>query len=343
MNTDNNNHLLDALTREGVLINVSVRYWRATKKLNAEDLGLNPDDITDRLISLGHKRLLPRDKLEAFALIESRAHALVEANTFPFLGGLGHFLPNAKLQEVTTKLSELEAEFAEQKRAFLDRYGQLRQEACQEWYQAARLLVKDPDRLVAVIADSFPEAGRMESQFGFSVHLYQIQAPESIRLELVSAADQQAIAQARARAAEQAAELIRREAEAFVSDCVAALRQETARLCEEMLESIRSSKTGVHQKTLNRLIRFIDQFKQMNFVGDQQMEVELERVRNQFLSRTAEEYRSSQSARAQLENGLRALADTARMLAQQDTRDLVERFGQMGQRRFHLELEKEVA
>jgi hypothetical protein len=31
------------------------------------------------------------------------------------------------------------------------------------------------------------------------------------------------------------------------------------------------------------------------------------------------------------------------MLAQQDTRDLVERFGQMGQRRFHLELEKEVA
>ena len=28
--------LLDALTREGVLINVSVRYWRAVKKLRAE-------------------------------------------------------------------------------------------------------------------------------------------------------------------------------------------------------------------------------------------------------------------------------------------------------------------
>jgi len=35
---------------------------------------------------------------------------------------------------------------------------------------------------------------RMESQFGFRVHLYQIQAPESIRLELVRAADQQAFA-----------------------------------------------------------------------------------------------------------------------------------------------------
>ncbi len=336
-NTNHNNHLLDVLTREGVLINVSVRYWRATKKLTPEDLGLNPDDITDRLISLGHKRLLPRDKLEAFALIETRAHALVQANTFPFLGGLGHFLPNAKLQELTSKLAELETEFNAQKRSFIDRYAQLREEACREWRQAARLLVKDPDRLVAVIADSFPEAARMESQFGFSVHLYQIAVPETIQLEMVRIGDQEQIARARALAAESAAQLIRSEAEAFVAECVATLRNETARLCEQMLESIRSSKTGVHQKTLNRLIRFIEQFKQMNFVGDAQMEAELERVRHQLLQRPADEYRQDDSARASLQNGLRALAQTARELAQQDTRELVERFGQMGQRRFNLQ------
>ena len=33
------NNLLDVLTREGVLINVSVRYWRGCKKLRPEDLG----------------------------------------------------------------------------------------------------------------------------------------------------------------------------------------------------------------------------------------------------------------------------------------------------------------
>jgi len=48
------NQLLDALTREGVLITVSVRYWRATKKLTAEDLGLDPESVESRLISLGH-------------------------------------------------------------------------------------------------------------------------------------------------------------------------------------------------------------------------------------------------------------------------------------------------
>ena len=99
------------LTREGVLINVSVRYWRAHKKLKAEDIGLKPDDVSDRLISLGHKRLLPKEATAALALVESRAHALIESNTFPFLNGLAHFLPNTKLQEVTDKLKELETEF----------------------------------------------------------------------------------------------------------------------------------------------------------------------------------------------------------------------------------------
>ncbi len=82
MQTNHNQNLLDVLTREGVLINVSVRYWRAAKQLNSHDLGLDPDDVTDRLISMGHKRLVPKDALAAFALIESRAHALVESATY---------------------------------------------------------------------------------------------------------------------------------------------------------------------------------------------------------------------------------------------------------------------
>ena len=32
-----------------------------------------------------------------------------------------------------------------------------------------------------------------------------------------------------------------------------------------MLTSIQTSEAGVHQKTLNRLVRFIDQFQQMDF------------------------------------------------------------------------------
>ena len=54
------------------------------------------------------------------------------------------------------------------------------------------------------------------------------------------------------------------------------MREQTAQLCEEMLQSINGCETGVHQKALNRLVRFIDQFKSINFANDQVMEQQLE-------------------------------------------------------------------
>ena len=330
------NQLLEVLTREGVLINVSVRYWRATKKLNAEDLGLDPERVTERLISLGHKNLLPKEALEAFALVESRAHALVEASTFPFLNGLSRFLPNAKLQAVLDKINGLARDFALAKTDFLSRYAQMRQRASAEWLEAARKLVTDPERLVAAVEASFPPPERMERFFEFSTQLFQIRLPEKLDLELAEAGQQQEIIRVRERMAQEAGARIHHEVEAFVSDCVASLRQQTAQLCGEMLESMQTGKTGVHQKTLNRLVKFIDEFKQLNFAGDQVMEAELERVRQAFLNRSAEEYRDSGFAQTQLKQGLQGLADRARQLAEQDNREIVERFGNLGQRRLCL-------
>jgi hypothetical protein len=86
------NRLLDALSCRAVLVNVSVRYWRARKKLNPEDLGLSAEQVNARLIGLVHKRLLPQDCLRSLALVESRVHALVEENTFPFLDGVARYL-----------------------------------------------------------------------------------------------------------------------------------------------------------------------------------------------------------------------------------------------------------
>ena len=281
--------LLQILTREGVLINVSVRYWRAHKKLRAEDIGLNTAEVSDRLISLGHKRLLPKEATAALALVESRAHALIESNTFPFLNGLAHFLPNTKLQEITDKLKELETEFWAAKAKFLEQYGALREAALKEWRAVAQKLSDNPDSVLANIEASFPPAGTLERSFGFDTRLFQISAPERLGLDMVSLGDQENLIAARQKAATEAAARIRAETERFVSDCVSSMREQTAKLCEEMLESIRTSETGVHQKTLNRLVKFIDQFKSLNFVGDQEMDSQLEQVRKELLSRSAQE------------------------------------------------------
>ena len=108
-------------------------------------------------------------------------------------------------------------------------------------------------------------------------------------------------------------------------------------LCEEMLNSMQRGKTeGVHQKTLNRLVRFIDQFKAMNFADDREMEQRLEQVRGEFLDRSAGDYRDSPAAQRDLEQGLAAMRDHANELLEQDAKELVERFGQMGRRKLQL-------
>ena len=333
---NDNQHLLDALTREGVLISVSVRFWRAAKKLQAADLGLDPDDVAERLISLGHKRLLPKDALASFALIESRAHALVEASTFPFMNGIARFLPNAKLSDVTHRLAQLETEFNGARTDFAAEYARLRTEAIREWHEAAGRLVRDPDRVVATINAAFPTPDRLDRYFSFNVSLFQVRAPEALEAELITTGDQQAIIEARAQAAAEAKASIAQGVETFVQDAVASLREQTATLCDEMLASMRDGKTGVHQRTLNRLVDFIDRFKALNFAGDRDLEARLEEVRRQFLTRTAEEYRDSDSARRKLDAGIHNLAEEARRLARNDATEIVERFGQMGVRRFSL-------
>jgi hypothetical protein len=330
------NNVLSVLTREGVLINVSVRYWRGQKKLKPEDIGLSSDDLSVRLISLGHKRLLPKDATAQLSLIEGRAHALVEGNTFPFLNGLGHFLPNAKLQDVMDKLNAMQSEFWNAKQEFLKHYASLRRNAEREWRSMADKLVNDPDRLMATIETSFPLVGNMDKFFGFHIQLFQVTIPEKLGVDLITQAEQQGVYQARQRAAQEAGAKIRKDTESFVADCAAALREQTANLCSEMLNSINNCETGVHQKTLNRLVRFIDHFKQMNFVNDEVMEQQLESVRNELLSKTAEEYRDSKVARQKLVNGLSELASKAGELARTDTTQLVERFGAVGKRKFVL-------
>ena len=157
----------------------SVRYWRGCKKLRPEDLGLDAQDVSDRLISLGHKRLLPKEATADLALIEGRAHALIEANTFPFLNGLGHFLPNAKLAEVTGKLHELEAEFWRAKENFVGHYASAPGARRGRMARRRRAkLVTDPDRW----SPPSPRHSRCrwKSTSGSTRRLFQIAVPEQI-------------------------------------------------------------------------------------------------------------------------------------------------------------------
>jgi hypothetical protein len=325
--------LLEAVCRRGVLVATSVRYWRGCKRLNPEDLGLDPSHVSDRLIQLGHKRLIPRDALQAFALIESRVQATVESASFPFLGGIGRFVPNPRLGELTDKLDKLRDEFRDATLDFVAGYTPLRENAMTEWREAARHLNGSAERLILTIEQSFPPAGDIAKRFAFETRLFQIAAPEGIRLEVAEGLARTEAEDDRRRIAEDATRRLQNDLDGFIRESVASLRDETARLAGEVLATINGSESGVHQRTLNRLSAFIDSFRSLNFAGDQQLETTLERFRRDLLTRSAEDYRNDGAALTSLTDGLSRLRETAVQLARGDVRDIVSRFGQMGGRK----------
>jgi hypothetical protein len=333
MSNDYNLPLLEAVCRRGVLCNVSLRYWRGCKRLKAEDLGLDPAHVSDRLIQLGHKRLVPREALAAFALIESRAHSLVEAASFPFLGGIARFVPNPRLVGLTDGLDRMKEEFRQATLDFVAGYSGLRDKALNEWREAAEHLNGSAEHLLATIEQSFPLAGEITRKFGFETRLFQVAAPESLRIEVSESIDQLEIADERRRIAEDASRRLQADLDGFIRESVNSLRDETAKLASDVLATINGSEGGVHQRTLNRLTGFIDQFRSLNFAGDAQLESTLERFRRELLTRSAEDYRNQPGAMASLTDGLSRLRENAVQLARQDARDIISRFGQMGGRR----------
>jgi hypothetical protein len=334
MSNPQNQPLLDAICRRGVLVSLSVRYWRGCKKLTAEDLGLDPANVSDRLIQLGHKRLIPREALSKFALIESRAHALAESCSFPFLGGIARFVPNPRLAELTEKLDRFKDEFREETLDFVAGYTPLREKALREWREAADLLSGSSERLIATIEQSFPFAGVIAKRFAFEVRLFQVAAPDSIRLDVVDGVEQMEVAEQRRRIADDASRRLQSDLDGFIRESVATLRTETARLATDVIATINGSENGIHQRTLNRLTSFIDQFRSLDFAGDQQLEETLEKFRRDLLQRSADDYRNNAGAMRDLTSGLTRLRETAVQLSANEARDVVARFGQLGTRRF---------
>ncbi|MEO5715796.1 MAG: DUF3150 domain-containing protein [Luteolibacter sp.] len=329
----NQNPLLDAICRKGVLVSVSIRYWRGCKRLKPEDLGLDPDKVSKRLIQLGQKRLVPKDSLADFSLIESRSHSSVEGSSFPFLGGIARFTPNPKLGEITRNLEKLRGEFIEATDRFAEGYGLLRDKAMAEWREVAYQLPGNPEHLISTIEQSFPPVGSIARRFSFEVQMFQISAPENLRLEITDGIAEYEASESRRRIAELANQRLQTDLDGFVRESVASLRQETARLASDVLATIDQSKNGVHQRTLNRLSTFIDSFRSLNFAGDQQLESTLEQFRRELLNRSAEDYRNNPGAMISLTDGLNRLRENAVELVRGDATEIVSRFGQVGSRR----------
>ncbi len=253
---------------DGVLLTVQVQWWRGKEVLNPKDLGLDASDVPE-FASLGRKLVVPKRALDAFATIYSRVDYLTGRFAFPFPTGRAHFVPYTVLPEVLLELKKLEERFGQETQAFMAQYQGYRDEIIAlypQWRDALRSRYEDPTEL----------AGR----FSFRWTIFEIVLPQDLRVQAVSADAAMEEAKGRREAMQEASaqyrEQYQKQMDEFLGGSVLVLRQKVAESVLRVKDQLAAGQ--VNTKALTSIRKAIEDFRNLNFMGDLAVEAQLEEL-----------------------------------------------------------------
>ncbi len=146
------------------LIHLDVSIWSGRRKLRPEDLhGIRLPEGTDKVASLGSKKVISPEPLQVFSRIKNRAERACREIGTRFLGGFA--VPKERFHEVVAPLKKAKADFTEEAGKLLACY----ENACDEWVRA------NPDWSEVLTRARVPEH-YVRNALGFSYQVFQAQA-----------------------------------------------------------------------------------------------------------------------------------------------------------------------
>ena len=127
-----------ALMREGVVVKLHVRRWRAKSRLDMADLGLpsEADDLIGDLLNLGDKRLLPKDLAARLEAIESAGRKALERNGFATFWGT--FIPASNFDAWKTENDTHKQRYLDARNELRDSYSDIVAQLTDAYRGAAR-------------------------------------------------------------------------------------------------------------------------------------------------------------------------------------------------------------
>ena len=293
---------LSKLFQDGILISLSVSYWRGKKALTAKDLGLKPQDVPS-IFSLGRKCLIPRDVIARFRSVEEKAAYTIEGASFTFPIGNLKFLPRAQVQSTVESLEQYRTEFLELVELFYKHYDEYRERMMHEYPQHRKALEAH-----------YPAVKQLKRSFNFGYDLFEIALPNgNIKQSKTSVEKLDKEAKAKAVAEERYHAQIRAKVDGFLEGVVSELRQKTTDLCGHVAKKIAKGEL-VTEATVRSLRDWIEKFEQMNFTGDQTVSQQLASLKKALGSRSAAEYREDETAAALLGQALNTVVQAVSKL-----------------------------
>jgi|WetSurMetagenome_2_1015567.scaffolds.fasta_scaffold261424_1 hypothetical protein len=320
-----NEQSLQNLFNDGMLVDLTVSYWSAARKLREEDIGL---EEVSKAYSLGKKLLIPYEVMHEFKLIESRARALIDDSSYKFPIGNARFIPKKKFIGVVEDLRKLQDRYKELVIDLITNYDAYR-EKMRPIYEAAALdafntkskrdgsfqteLLQNTKEVfiqefMRRINACYPSVDSLAAKFDINLSVFEVTLPKLHESDASNVAHDMAI---HTELANEYRRQMQTKISTFVNDAVSVLRQEAIELCRHVSTNIAEGKV-IKSTTINSLTTFIDKFKDMNFAGDKTVEQSLESLRKEILdANPAGEFTNNEDLKVELQRRLNLIVEQA--------------------------------
>lgn len=277
------------LYKAGVVADLSFSIWGAATQLKSEDLGL--ENIPKDKISLGHKRLAKKERLESIWSVRNKACTALIQNSFSFPFGSARFVPYARLQDTVDKIKVFEKDFYFEVRKFLEGYEQDRHQMLDEYEvmfeeilskkYSGNVLQLKKEIVLSKLRDKFPLKEDLGKKFKFELDLFEVSSPEFSKLGTD-------VALGKAEMESLYREKVSQKLDLFLEEVVSRLKDMVLNSVKKMKE--RTEKDCLSMKTITSFKKFAESFKSMDFVGTEiiqsisQLEEKLDSVSKSDLS-----------------------------------------------------------
>ena len=286
------------LMQKGLIIQLSIKRWRATARLTPDDLGIkfidaDSLDFSKRYLYLGMQLLLPPEVLKDFVQIEQRGRILLK--TMSFDTPWGRFVPESALDEWERQNELIRNDFMSAARMFGDRYNEI-VDRVREDYKLfgkdvwARLYPQNANGATVSFIEHFaqkavekiPPREDIVRSFSYNYVCFEVPMPSFVQADVARAnglkraddlaeEDVSIQKETKKRLAKVYIEKKEEFLDGFLESTVEQFRGEIAKLCFAVLESLGKNKkkngsiTEGQQKKITNMIKKI---KQLNFYDD---------------------------------------------------------------------------
>jgi hypothetical protein len=327
--------VVDGLVQEGYLVDLNVSKWAGQARLTEADLGL--EGLTDSsLHRLGRKQLVAPEAIAKITAIEGRARARLTHRSFAFPFGQARFVPAKMLGLLLTEMQACKNDFDAAVEEFVNSYDALSVETRALWMASAEKLAeahhKDDEGWLANFAGRLEQANppksKVRAAFDMNWNLYQFALPAGLQIKVIDAqrANQAATLALEAKARMEA------QVSGFVSEANATLRQKAADLCSHIRGQLGDK---ISEKSLNPLRELVQEFRNMDFTGDEDFAKTLEDLQANYLGETGAEgiagsLRTKASFREAFGKALDQVSAKVEGEAQRVSQEAVDRFLKFG-------------